>query len=978
MTPERWQQVEALYHAARAQAPDARSTFLAAACAGDVELRREVESLLTQTRSADGFLSEPARALAPEQLHEPAGWMVGRKIGVYQLQTLLGAGGMGEVYRARDSKLGRDVAIKILPRAFTRDHDRLTRFEREARMLAALNHPHIGAIYGLEETTQATGAGQATLPALVLELVEGPTLADRLTAGPLAVHEALPLARQIAEALEAAHEKGIIHRDLKPANIKITADGMVKVLDFGLAKVFAEEATRPDPSQSPTLSVHGTREGVILGTAAYMSPEQARGQPVDKRTDIWAFGCVVFEMLTGRAPFAGNTVSDLIAAILERQPDWQALPRSTPERIRDLLRRCLQKEPKQRLRDAGDAVNEIDDALTVPLLDVGGSPRVSPPTPILMTGALIVGGLVTGALLWIAKPSAPIVPARVARFVLASDDADALEPSGLDRDLAISPDGTRLVYIAGGPGRGLIVTRTLARLDSATLVDRGTPRSPFFSPDGEWVGFFERAGVLKKISTTGGPVTDVSRSIGGAGRGAIWGPDDRIVFATSDPATGLCRVPAQGGETEVLTRPDTAHGEVDHIWPEILPGGDAVLFTIVSAGSINTAQVAVLDLATGVRKILIRGATHAQYVPTGHLIYASAGSLHAVRFDLDRLEVTGEPVSVAERVAITADGGVNAVISPDGTLAYVRPGTQGGARELVWVRRDGREDATAAPPRAYAYPRVSPDGTRVALEVADQERDIWVWNFARETLIRLTDNPGRDGFPLWTRDSQRIIFGSARSAFTNLFWRAADGTGSVDRLTESRKIQFPYSISPDGTRVVFREDDPETGLDIAMTSLRGEPATAPLIRTPFDELNGEISPDGRWLAYQSTESGQDEIYVRPFPNVNDGRWDVSSGGGTRPLWARNGQELFYLAPDGLNVVAIEGGSSFKAARPIRLIERRYFAETAFIGRTYDVSPDGQRFLMIRPSGGGVKDTARSSIVIVQGWFEELKRLAPAK
>jgi len=349
-----------------------------------------------------------------------------------------------------------------------------------------------------------------------------------------------------------------------------------------------------------------------------------------------------------------------------------------------------------------------------------------------------------------------------------------------------------------------------------------------------------------------------------------------------------------------------------------------------------------------------------------------------VRFDLDRLEVTGEPVSVAERVAITADGGVNAVISPDGTLAYVRPGTQGGARELVWVRRDGREDATAAPPRAYAYPRVSPDGTRVALEVADQERDIWVWNFARETLIRLTDNPGRDGFPLWTRDSQRIIFGSARSAFTNLFWRAADGTGSVDRLTESRKIQFPYSISPDGTRVVFREDDPETGLDIAMTSLTGEAKPAPLIRTPFDELNGEISPDGRWLAYQSTESGQDEIYVRPFPNVNDGRWDVSSGGGTRPLWARNGQELFYIDRGTLMAVPVQtSGATFRWGNPVRVFDERPYAAPV-IDRNYDVSPDGRRFLMLKENAAGRANAAAASMVVVLNWVEELKASVPGK
>ena len=760
----------------------------------------------------------------------------------------------------------------------------------------------------------------------------------------------------------------------------------MKVLDFGLAKAMEPPGVAsPSVSQSPTITSPAmtTGVGVILGTAAYMSPEQARGKVVDKRTDIWAFGCVLYEMLTGQLAFSGETISDTISAVLEREPSWAALPAATPPNIRRLLQRCLEKDLKRRLRDAGDAVNEITDALTVPSIDAGATTPVPGhdswyrPTA-LVTGALILGGLVAGGLLWSAKPRAPVSPARVVQFAITSSDADALEPSGLDRDLAISPDGTRLVYLAGGPGRARIVTRTLARLDAALLWDRGTPRAPFFSPDGQWVGFFETFGGLRKISTSGGPATNLSRSVGGAGRGATWGPDASIVFATSDPATGLWRVPAQGGEPEMLTRADTAQGELDHFWPEFLPGGRAVLFTIVSAGAMNTAQVAVLDLTTGVRKVLLRGGTHAQYVPTGHLIYGAAGSLHAVPFDLERLEVTGEAVKVLEQVAITPEGAVNVTVSQDGTLVYVRVGTEAAARALVWVSRDGREERIAAPPRAYIYPRLSPDSTRVALEVWDQDHDIWVWNLARETLTRLTDNPGRDGFPVWTPDSQRLIFGSARNGSTNLFRRAADGTGSVDRLTESQKIQFPYSISPDGTRLVFREDDPETGLDIAIASLKDELPTSPLIRTAFNEVNAEVSPDGRWMAYQSNESGQDEIYVRPFPQVSDGRWQVSTAGGTRPLWAHTGQELFYLAPDGLNEVPIAAGTSFKAGRATRLIERRYFAETAFIGRTYDVSSDGQRFLMIRPGGAGGDGTERSNIIVVQGWFEELKRMLPAK
>jgi serine/threonine-protein kinase len=893
------------------------------------------------------------------------------RIGVYEITGWLGAGGMGEVYRARDTRLNRDVAMKVLSDAFALDPDRVARFAREAQLLASLNHPNIAAIHGIEDGP--TGC------ALVLELIEGPTLADRIAQGPISLAETLSLAKQIADALDAAHEKAIVHRDLKPANVKLTPAGTVKVLDFGLAKAAPTDGSTFDRSHSPTMTIGGTREGVILGTVAYMSPEQARGKAVDKRTDIWALGCLLYEMLTGRAAFQSETTSDTIAAILEREPNWQALPPSTPGRVRDLLRRCLQKDPKQRLRDAGDAVNEILDASTVSSSDVAVvAPRVPTPTARLLTGAAILGGLITGGLLWIVKPWASLTPARVVQFIVTSSYPDELEPSGIDRDLAISPDGIRLVYVAGGPGRGRIVSRPLARLDTALLSDRGTPRAPFFSPNGQWVGYFELFGGLKKIAITGGPATDLSRGVGGAGRGATWGPDDTIVFATSDPATGLWRVRAQGGEPQMLTRPDVAEGELDHLWPEFLPGGRAVLFTIGSAGSIGAAQVAVFDLRTGAKKVLVRGGSHAQYVSTGHLLYGAAGSLYAIPFDLDRAEATGPAVKVLERVAITPEGGVNAAVSQNGTLAYVRVDPQAAARALIWVGRDGHEDPIAAPPRAYVYPRLAPDGTRVALELADQDRDIWVWNFAPETLTRLTDTPGRDGFPVWTPDSRWLIFGSARGASTNLFRRAADGTGSVDRLTESRRIQFPYSVSPDGTRLVFREDDPETGLDIATMSLKDNRTAAPLIRTAFNEMNAEVSPDGRWVAYQSNESGQDEIYVRPFPKVSDGRWQVSSVGGTRPLWARNGRELFYLAPDGLYGVTIADGPSFKTDHPIRLIARRYFAETAYIGRTYDVSVDGQRFLMIKAGGVGSEGTERSNIIVVEGWLEELKRAAPAK
>jgi serine/threonine-protein kinase len=980
MGPDRWATVDRLYHAALTQPVERRAAFLAEACAGDDDVRHEVESLLAQAPSADGVFARGAAFAAAGVVSDVGGSLTGRRLGAYQILAPLGAGGMGEVYRARDTRLGRDVAIKILPRAFTSDADRLARFEREARVLASINHRHIAAIYGIEDAPTDDGASIRTL---VLELVDGETLADRIARSGskgLPIKEALDIARQIADALDAAHEKGIVHRDLKPANIKITPQGVVKVLDFGLAKLDASSSdSAVGVTTAPTLTVNDTREGLIIGTAAYMSPEQARGHAVDRRTDIWAFGCVVYEMLTGRATFARSTIADTLAAVVEREPEWDALPPDTPGNLRDLLHRALQKDVRRRLRDAGDALNELVEPASTHRSDIANrtQPAGYPPVrrfALVAVSALVLGAVITATSLWIAKPWIPSSPTDLVQFVLGSSNAPPLEPSGLDRDIAISPDGSRVVYIAGRPGRIQLVTRPLMSLDTALLSESGTPRAPFFSPDGQWVGFFELFGNLRKISISGGPVTDLSRSVGGAARGASWARDNFVYFATSDSASGLWRVAATGGEPESLTRPDPANGELDHFWPEALPDGRGVLFTTVFPGSIDSAQVTVFDTTTRTSKVLVRGGTGAIYIPTGHLLYGANGALYAVPFDAERLEVTGTAVKVLEPVAITPEGALNVSVSAAGTLAYVRADSKQDDRTLVWVSREGREDPIAAPARPYVYPRLSPDGTRIAVEIWDRNRDIWVWDLARETLIRVTENPGRDGFPVWTPDGRRLVFGSAEGGATNLFWRPADGTGAVNRFTKSQRIQFPYSISPDGTQLIIREDDPQTGLDISVVSLKGSSDASSLIRTPFNEQNAEVSPDGRWLAYQSNESGQDEIYVRPFPNIGGGRWQVSTAGGTRPVWSSNGRELFYLAPNGLSSAAVTTNDSFAAGRPIRLIEARYFAETAFIGRTYDVSRDSQRFLMIKRSASVVQP----EIVVVQNWDQELKRLAPAR
>jgi eukaryotic-like serine/threonine-protein kinase len=913
----------------------------------------------------------------------------GARLGSYEVVAPIGAGGMGEVYRARDTRLKRDVAIKVLPESFAQDPDRLARFRREAELLASLSHANIAAIYGLE---QADG-----MTALVLELIEGETLAEQIARGPLPTGEAMPIVRQLVDALEAAHEKGVIHRDLKPANIKITPDGAVKVLDFGLAKLAPIEVESVQAggmnalSMSPTLSIHATYAGVILGTAAYMSPEQAKGRTVDKRSDVWAFGCVLFETLTGRRPFEGEDVADTIAFVLTKEPDWSLLPAHVPPAIRLLLRRCLEKDRKRRIADISTVRFVLDEPTSVSAEPVAAAATgATPPTPrwrrLATYAAILAAGVpVAAAGAWMVT-RANERALQVSRFTIVPAAAQALNTNAPDRAVTISPDGSHIVYRggAGNAGAGQMFVRAIDQLEARPVAGISGFRDPFISPDSRWIGFFA-LNELRKVSITGGPSILLCRPQGGP-RGASWGPDDTIIFATGDTNTGLMSVPAAGGEPKVLTKPDPAHGEADHAFPFILPGGAAVLFTI-TASQLENSQVAVLDLKTGERKILIRGGSQAQYVDTGHLVYAAAGSLRAVRFDLKRLEVVSDPVPVVEQVLTTTAGEASFALSRTGTLLHV-PGGVGGSegvrRSLVWVNRQGKEEAIKAPARTYAYPRLSPDGSRLAIDVRDQENDIWVWDLARETLTRLTFDPTDDNFPVWTPDSKRIVFASTRAGIPNLYSQAADGTGIVERLTTSPNQQEPTSISHDGTRLVFFEIAPKTGPDLYLLPLQGERRSKPLIQTTFIERNADLSPESAWIAYESNESGQFQVYVRPFPNVEGGRWQVStSGGSTRPVWARSGKELFYLNGDGVLTavpVRIEG-STFSAGNPSKVLETKYYGVGGGNnGRTYDVSANGQRFLMIKdaPTNDQQPTTTPASMIVTLNWTEELKRLSPAK
>ena len=891
------------------------------------------------------------------------GTMIGQSIAHYTITEKIGQGGMGEVYRATDTKLNRDVALKVLPEAFAQDQQRMARFSREAQVLASLNHPNIASIYGLEE---ADGK-----QALVLELVEGEDLAERIKRGAIPLEESLKIALQIAQALEAAHEKGIIHRDLKPANVKITPEGVVKVLDFGLAKALEEEPPAAEVHDSPTISQLATKAGIILGTAAYMSPEQARGKEVDRRTDIWAFGAVLHEMLTGKTAFQQEDISLTLASVMRDDPKWEDLPKSVPTPIRQLLNRSLTKDIRRRLQAIGEARVVIEDCLTDPAaqkVDVVVTSQPSNKRQMVpwLLATTVVGAIIAGFLAWNLKPQGPRPTPRLVQFVI-SPPTDA--PLGLTNnypDIAISPDGSRIVYFARS--RRLHV-RSFAQVETTLLINvEGL--NAFFSPAGDRVGFFAPDNTLKKMSILGGPATTICE-LDDSLRGASWGTEETIVFATNT-SNGLLSVPAAGGEPRQLTTVDQ-EGE-RHLWPEVLPGGPGVLFTITE-GSNESMQIAVLSLETGEQKVLVPG-SNPHYSPTGHLVYALEGALFAVAFDLDRLEVSGEPVPVLEDVMTKPNGAASFSLSGDGSLIYVPGNVAGIERTLVWVDREGREEPLPARPRAYSVPRVSPDGTKVAF--AELSNSVWIYDLRRNVPTQLTFTSSLNGSPLWTPDGRRLVFRSNRvgRGSSNLYWRAADGTGQAERLTTNRNFQIAYSFSPDGKKLVFIQQNPKTRMDIHLLSLEGGRTSKPLLQTEFTETTPVISPDGRWLAYGSDEQGQFQVYVRPFPNVQDGKWPISPDGGRHPVWAPDGDELFYRDGQSMMAVSVEADDVvFRAGIPRVLFRGEYLSRAP---REYDIHPDGRQFLMIKEGGTTDEVSTPTQIMVVLNWFQELKRLVPTE
>ncbi|MGA9882468.1 MAG: protein kinase [Candidatus Acidiferrales bacterium] len=896
----------------------------------------------------------------------------GTKLGAYEILAAIGAGGMGEVYRAHDSKLGRDVAIKVLPDAFARDSERMARFQREAKLLASLNHPNIAAIYGFEDS----GATHA----LVMELVEGPTLADRLKAGPIPIDEALRIAKQICEALEYAHERGIVHRDLKPANVKVTPDDAVKVLDFGLAKAIEGDASSMDIANSPTISRLATQAGVILGTAAYMSPEQAKGRPVDRRADIWAFGCVLYEMLTGKHAFGGETVTDTLAAVIRAEPDWSQLPTNTPTRVRVLLQRCLQKDAKQRLQAIGDARISLDEVLSGAQEPSSATAAATKPMPVwrrALPWALF--GVTASALLvlgwWAYVRTGNAAPrAELVNFEIPMPQKAALvESSGF----AISPNGRKLAFFATNPdGTNGLWIRDMGSSEARPVA--GTESSadvPFFwSADSRYIAW-DAGGRLKKIDISSGVVQSLCDlpliEIGGS-----WNRDGVIIFGQG--AGGLMRVSANGGSASPLTTLDSSHGEIQQVVPSFLPDGSHFIYLRVSNDQANSGiYVGSLDAAPGKQSLkrLLATTFGAQYVPsssdpdTGQLLFlASDGTLMAQPFDARQLELTGEPVPVARQVGSYINGG-DFSASANGVLVY-RAAAADAATQLTWFDRQGKVLGTEGAPGGYYSPALSPDGTMavVGRGPSIENLSLWLFDFSRSTNTRFTFDSSDANYPIWSPDGSRVIFESDPSGVFDLYQKPSSGTTGEQILLKSSENKSPSDISRDGRFLLYTPLDPKTGYDIWALPLQGDRKPFPFLRTKSNELGGHFSMDGHWVAYVSDESGRDEIYVRPFSpdsNVADAsgagaKWQVSYGGGQAPQWSTDGKELYYLTPDWkVMEVDVTTSPNFRAGTPKLLFQ----APQQFRASAGAYTADGKKFLFLAPTAKGSQAQAPFNVVL---------------
>ena len=911
----------------------------------------------------------------------------GTQIGAYQIIGPLGAGGMGEVYRAWDTKLTREVALKVLPASVAQDHERMSRFTREAQLLASLNHPNIATIYGVEEAHGGL--------ALVLELVDGETLAEKTNQGPISLAETLRISLQIAQALEAAHERNIIHRDLKPANVKITSEGAVKVLDFGLAKALQDESNSSVAvSQSPTLSIGATKENVILGTAGYMSPEQARGRPADRRADIWAFGVVLFEMLSGRRVFEGETVTDSLVNILEREPDWNLLPGRTPIAVRKLLRRCLTKNPKDRLQAIGDARLALEEIIANPAEQDTLPPAVYPLWKKVLPWAVVPIALAAGFFL---KPAAKPPGRDVSRFDYPLPASHVLAHN-YRRAVELSPDGRQIAFVARSTdpanSQRRIYVRNLDRWDSVVVPGTEQAQNPFFSPDGQWLGF-QQGQQIKKVALAGGTPIVIVESMNNAGEnwgppGITWGKNGAIVFPQS-LGVGLSIVRDTGGDVKEFTTIDPAANEASHRLPQFLPDGNAVLFTVLRYTNVtpdwSRAQVWVKPL-NGERKLLLENALDARYDGNGNLIFARQAKLFAVRFDPQTLTVSGTPVQVLDGVnqalygqaGITWSGVTQFSVAGNGTLIYA-PGSVEPPllSSLSWSDRSGNLTPIAGPRPMFRFAaRVLPDGKRLAFSELYINKDIWIFDTERATEDRATYE-GQNAFPIWSPDGSRMAFRSDRAGPLGIYITQAANSRDVVQLTPG-PMDVPSSWTPDGKELAFTRGFSATGgnTDIYVVSLDRPNDLRAVVATNATEMFPEFSPDGKWLAYVSDESGRLTLYVQPYPGPGPRITVTSEGPPTEPAWSKNSNELFYRSGPRMYSIRFKiSGNDFVPEKPALLFQQPPLGVGTTVRASYDVAPDG-RFLLNQAIPEGVDDRNRrifpSTLRVILNWNDEVTRL----
>jgi len=892
--------------------------------------------------------------------------LTGSQLGPYQIVSPLGVGGMGEVYRAHDSRLRREVAIKVVPEATTHNPDRMARFSREAQFLAALNHPNIGGIYGLEESS--------TMLALVMELVEGPTLADRIATGPIPIEDALPIMKQITEALEYAHDRGIVHRDLKPANIKIKPDGTVKVLDFGLAKALSDDVRAADISNSPTLTAAATQAGLILGTAAYMSPEQARGKAVDRRADIWSFGVVAFEMLTGKMAFKGDTVSDVLAAVIRGEPDWSLLPAGLPNEIQQLIRRCLNKDPRQRLQSIGEAriaIENVIEGRTAPRSSSGISalpasvvaPEKENRALKTLAGAALAALLIAAGFLLAnllhpgsTRENPPI------RFAILPPPGTSLNSTL--RAVAISRDGTRIAFSAAGSDGPRLYHRDMNSASTVAINGSDGAVNPAFSPDGRSLAFYA-AGKLKKIALDGGTPVVIAEGIAYP-KGLSWGTDHNIYYGPSF-SSGIFRVSDGGGTPQGVTKLQADKGELADFSPDLLPDGKTLLFTAFSGGNLDEGALLAQKIGSDERKVIVAKGADAHFFAPNHLLYVAAGNLMAVEFDPVKLETRGSPIVVVQDVQ-PATGSAQYDVSDNGTLIYVNGGKQAVENSLVLAEHDAKVQPLAVKANLYESPRFSPDGKLLALTVRLPDPDIWVYDIERGALRRITFAPGEDELPVWSPDGKRIAFAS--NGRQQAFMVAVDGSGQEEPLMKNESHFHLQSWSPDGKLIAYERLGSSGQYEIWMLPLSGDRKPYAYLVSQFHVSQPAFSVDGNWLAYTSNESGRDEVYVQRFPGPGE-KIQVSTDGGNHPVWSRDGKQLVYENAGTLWATEVMV-SPFRVGKSRVLYQGDIWNDAA--GPNYTLAPGGHRIVVVErikdPDGGNVK--------VVVNWNQELQALAGSK